>query len=99
VLDLTEVKGHTNCVGCNQALNASRLPAVPPSQPLQRYIVPLVTLAKALATEDGPPTLDLLVEVSDWSGQADSSGKRRSAGQESPCVGYDQECERDAASR
>lgn len=56
------VTGHTNCVGCLTALNVSRLPAAPPTTPLQRYVKPLATLARTLYTPDGPPTLDLLVE-------------------------------------
>ncbi|GFZ46685.1 hypothetical protein JCM24511_03905 [Saitozyma sp. JCM 24511] len=56
------VTGHTNCVGCNQALNVSKLPAVPASTSLQRFLAPTATLARSLWTEDGPPTLDLLVE-------------------------------------
>ncbi|EIW65482.1 hypothetical protein TREMEDRAFT_70556 [Tremella mesenterica DSM 1558] len=56
------VTGHTNCVGCQQALNVTKLPAVAPTTPLQRYIQPLATLARTLYTPDGPPTLDLLVE-------------------------------------
>ena len=58
-------QGHTNCVGCNQSLNMSKLPAVPPTTALQRYVQPVAALARALAAENGtPPTLDLLVEVS-----------------------------------
>lgn len=57
-------QGHTNCVGCNQALNMSKLPPVPPSTALQRYVQPVASLARVLTNEDGPPTLDLLVEVS-----------------------------------
>ncbi|KAK1926511.1 carbonic anhydrase [Papiliotrema laurentii] len=56
------VTGHTNCVGCNQALNMSRLPPTPATTPLQRYVQPVAALARVLATEDCPPTLDLLVE-------------------------------------
>ncbi|WVO13419.1 hypothetical protein L204_101034 [Cryptococcus depauperatus] len=56
------VAGHTNCVGCLTALNVSRLPPVPPATALQRYVRPVATLARTLATPDGPPTLDLLVE-------------------------------------
>jgi carbonic anhydrase len=55
-------QGHTNCVGCNQALNVSKLPAVPASTSLQRFLATTATLARSLWTEDGPPTLDLLVE-------------------------------------
>ncbi|WVQ85316.1 hypothetical protein IAT38_007481 [Cryptococcus sp. DSM 104549] len=56
------VTGHSNCVGCLTALNVSRLPPVPAQTSLQRYVKPLATLARTLATADGPPTLDLLVE-------------------------------------
>ncbi|ODN84373.1 hypothetical protein, variant 3 [Cryptococcus amylolentus CBS 6039] len=56
------VTGHTNCVGCLTALNVSRLPATPPTTALQRYVQPLATLARTLATPEGPPSLDLLVE-------------------------------------
>ena len=43
----------------------SKLPAVPPTTALQRYVQPVAALARALAAENGtPPTLDLLVEVS-----------------------------------
>jgi carbonic anhydrase len=41
----------------------SRLPPSTPITALQRYVQPLAALARVLATEDGPPTLDLLVEV------------------------------------
>lgn len=56
------VAGHSNCVGCQTALRASCLPAVPETQAIQRYLKPLTALARAMATEDGPPSLDLLVE-------------------------------------
>ncbi|KAL7419487.1 hypothetical protein Q5752_006325 [Cryptotrichosporon argae] len=57
------VAGHTNCVGCLTALRASMLPAVPPSQAIQRYLQPLTALARALAADNHqPPSLDLLVE-------------------------------------
>jgi carbonic anhydrase len=35
---------------------------VPETQAIQRYLKPLTALARAMATEDGPPSLDLLVE-------------------------------------
>lgn len=38
------------------------LPPVPETQAIQRYLKPLTQLARAMATEDGPPSLDLLVE-------------------------------------
>ncbi|BEJ15378.1 hypothetical protein CspHIS471_0411450 [Cutaneotrichosporon sp. HIS471] len=56
------VAGHSNCVGCQTALRASSLPPVPETQAIQRYLKPLTVLARAMATEDGPPSLDLLVE-------------------------------------
>ncbi|ORX34527.1 carbonic anhydrase [Kockovaella imperatae] len=56
------ITGHTNCVGCNQALNMSRLPSVPPTTALQRYIQPVAALARSLTGENGLPSLDLLVE-------------------------------------
>jgi carbonic anhydrase len=55
-------QGHSNCVGCNTALNVSRLPPVGATSALQRYVAPLATLARVLATENGPPTLDMLIE-------------------------------------
>lgn len=68
------ITGHSNCVGCQQALNVSRLPPVPATTSLQRYLKPIAALASTLTTEDGPCTLDKLVEVcllswirrSDW---------------------------------
>lgn len=45
--------------------NASVLPPVSPTTALQRFTIPLVTLARTLTTPDGPPTLDFLVEVRD----------------------------------
>ncbi|KAI9635344.1 carbonic anhydrase [Dioszegia hungarica] len=56
------VTGHSNCVGCNSALNMSRLPPVPATTPLQRFLGHTATLARTLATESGPPSLDLLIE-------------------------------------
>lgn len=38
------------------------LPPVPETQAIQRYLKPLTQLARAMTTEDGPPSLDLLVE-------------------------------------
>jgi carbonic anhydrase len=58
------ITGHSNCVGCQQALNVSRLPSVPATTSLQRYLKPIAALASTLSTEDGPCTLDKLVEVS-----------------------------------
>lgn len=58
----TILQGHSNCVGCQTALRASALPPVPETQAIQRYLKPLTALARAMATEDGPPSLDLLVE-------------------------------------
>lgn len=40
----------------------SRLPPVPATTPLQRFLGHTATLARTLATVDGPPTLDLLIE-------------------------------------
>lgn len=40
----------------------SRLPKVKPTQAIQRFLEPLAQLARSLADEDGPPSLDLLVE-------------------------------------
>lgn len=56
------MQGHSNCVGCLTALNVSRLPPVPATTSLQRYLKPIATLATTLTTEDGPCTLDKLVE-------------------------------------
>lgn len=42
----------------------SRLPPVPATTPAQRFLAATCSLAKTLYTEDGPPSLDLLVEVS-----------------------------------
>ncbi|BEI81101.1 hypothetical protein CcaverHIS002_0202610 [Cutaneotrichosporon cavernicola] len=56
------VGGHSNCVGCQTALRASLLPPVPETQAIQRYLKPLTQLARLMATEEGPPSLDLLVE-------------------------------------
>jgi len=44
-------------------LNVSRLPPVPATTSLQRYLKPIAALASTLTTEDGPCTLDKLVEV------------------------------------
>lgn len=57
------ITGHSQCVGCQQALNVSRLPSVPATTSLQRYLKPIAALASTLTTEDGPCTLDKLVEV------------------------------------
>ena len=57
------ITGHSQCVGCQQALNVSRLPSVPATTSLQRYLKPIAALASTLTTEDGPFTLDKLVEV------------------------------------
>ncbi|KAK4689802.1 carbonic anhydrase, partial [Tremellales sp. Uapishka_1] len=54
--------GHSNCVGCQTSLRASVLPHTPPTQAIQRYLAPLTALARNLASDGGPPTLDLLVE-------------------------------------
>lgn len=40
----------------------SRLPPVPATTPLQRFLGHTATLARTLATESGPPSLDLLIE-------------------------------------
>lgn len=61
-LSLTRSQGHSNCVGCQTALRASMLPPTPETQAIQRYLRPLTALARAMRTEDGPPSLDLLVE-------------------------------------
>jgi carbonic anhydrase len=59
------VVGHTACVGCQSALSASMFPEGPSTTPLQRFLKPLITLARRLKDELGhPPSLDLLVEVS-----------------------------------
>ena len=63
----------------------SRLPPTPAQTPLQRYVKPVAALARVLATEDGPPTLDLLVEVSTAGSRDDPiliEGECRSTGQE-----------------
>lgn len=59
---LADAQGHSNCVGCQTALRSSMLPPVPETQAIQRYLKPLTQLARAMTTEDGPPSLDLLVE-------------------------------------
>jgi hypothetical protein len=59
---VTDLQGHTNCVGCTQALRMSLLPPTPPTTALQRFVQPVAALSRVLTTEDGPPTLDLLVE-------------------------------------
>ena len=59
---LSDLQGHTNCVGCTQALRMSLLPPTPPTTALQRFVQPVAALSRVLTTEDGPPTLDLLVE-------------------------------------
>lgn len=60
--DIANPQGHSNCVGCNSALNVARLPPVPASTPLQRFLGPCAALARSLFTPDGPPSLDLLIE-------------------------------------
>ncbi|WWC58434.1 uncharacterized protein I303_100974 [Kwoniella dejecticola CBS 10117] len=56
------VTGHTNCVGCQTALNVSLLPTTKAATPLQKYIEPLATLSRTLFVDKRPPSLDLLVE-------------------------------------
>nr|XP_019014791.1 carbonic anhydrase [Kwoniella pini CBS 10737]OCF53572.1 carbonic anhydrase [Kwoniella pini CBS 10737] len=56
------VTGHTNCVGCQTALNVSLLPTTKAITPLQKYVEPLATLSKTLFIDNRPPSLDLLVE-------------------------------------
>jgi carbonic anhydrase len=86
------ITGHSQCVGCQQALNVSRLPKVPATTSLQRYIQPIAALASTLTTEDGPCTLDKLVEVrhirmSDMDG-ADGIGECCAAGYQFVGIGY-----------
>jgi carbonic anhydrase len=57
------VQGHSNCVGCLTALRASQLPPVQSTQALQRFLSPLTALARSLASDGRPPSLDLLIEV------------------------------------
>jgi carbonic anhydrase len=56
------LQGHSNCVGCQTALRSAALPPVAETQAIQRYLRPLTSLARALKTEDGLPSLDLLIE-------------------------------------